>query len=73
MTQLNDLASRLLRVEQRLIAYRKLHAEELTELQQLLDECKYTLVTSLLPQKSDPFFQDAPTLKEEWSGDKQLK
>jgi len=69
MTQLNDLASRLLRIEQRLIAYQKLHAEELTELQQILDECKYTLVASLLPQESDPLFQDVLTIKEEWSGD----
>lgn len=73
MTQLNDLAGRLLRIEQRLIAYQKLHTEELTELQQILDECKCTLVASLLPQESGPFFQNVPTIKEEWSDDEQLK
>ena len=73
MTQRNDLASRLLQIEQRLLAYQKLHAEELIELQQILDQCKCSLVASLLPFESDPLFQDVPTSKEERLGDKPLK
>ncbi|HET7010445.1 MAG TPA: hypothetical protein VFI11_06690 [Anaerolineales bacterium] len=35
-----DLASRLLRFEQQLQAYQKLHADELAELWRSLNECK---------------------------------
>lgn len=53
MTELNDLASRLLRFEQQLTAYQKLHTDELAELWQLLDECKCALIAALPPQGSD--------------------
>jgi len=47
MTQLKDLACRLLRVEQQLIAYQKLHTDELAELWQTLNECKQTIAATL--------------------------
>lgn len=55
MTQLNDLASRLLRFEQQLAAYQKLHADEMAELWRVLDECKRVLVTALPPQKEQTY------------------
>lgn len=59
MTQLNDLASRLLKFEQQLIAYQKLHTDELAELWRVLDECKHTLVTALPPPRPDKYFYGA--------------
>lgn len=47
MTQLKDLACRLLRVEQQLIAYQKLHTDELAELWQTLDKCKQAIAATL--------------------------
>lgn len=47
MTQLKDLACRLLRVEQQLIAYQKLHTDELAELWQTLNECKQAIAATL--------------------------
>ena len=43
MTQPSDLASQLLRFEQRLKAYQQLHEDELAELWQVLNECKRTI------------------------------
>ena len=40
MLQPDDIASRLLRFEQQLQAYQKLHADELAELWRTLNECK---------------------------------
>ena len=40
MLQPADIASRLLRFEQQLQAYQKLHTDELAELWQTLNECK---------------------------------
>lgn len=59
MTELNDLASRLLRFEQQLTASQKLCADELAELWQLLDECKCALIAALPPQDSDGHFKDS--------------
>jgi hypothetical protein len=59
MTQLNDLAGRLLRFEQQLTAYQKLHTDELAELWQMLNTCKRTLITVLPPQTSDKYFSDS--------------
>ena len=59
MTQLNDLAGRLLRFEQQLTAYQKLHTDELAELWQVLNTCKRALVTVLPPQTSDKYFSDS--------------
>lgn len=61
MTQLNDLAGRLLRFEQQLTAYQKLHGDELAELWQMLNTCKRALVTVLPPQTSDKYFSDSLT------------
>ena len=57
MTELNDLASRLLRFEQQLTAYQKLHTDELAELWQILDECKYALIAALPPPEPDGTFK----------------
>ncbi len=43
MTQVADLASRLLRFEQQLQAYQKLHTDELAELWRTLNECKQAI------------------------------
>lgn len=59
MTQLNDLAGRLLRFEQQLTAYQKLHTDELAELWQMLNTCKRALVTVLPPQTSDKYSSDS--------------
>jgi len=40
MAHVLDVAGQVLRFEQRLEAYQKLHADELTELWQVLNECK---------------------------------
>jgi hypothetical protein len=45
-----DLAARLLRFEQQLQAYQKLHGDELAELWRALDECKRELTEALPPQ-----------------------
>jgi hypothetical protein len=42
-----DLAARLLRLEQQLQAYRKLHSEELAELWRALDEYKRDFAAAL--------------------------
>lgn len=47
-----DLAARLLRFEQQLHAYQKLHREELAELWRVLDACKRELTASL-PDEAD--------------------
>jgi hypothetical protein len=44
MGHILDVAGQVLRFEQRLEAYQKLHAEELTELWQVLNECKRAIV-----------------------------
>jgi hypothetical protein len=41
--QPDDIASRLLRFEQHLQAYQKLHADELAELWQTLNKCKQAI------------------------------
>ena len=43
MNQIADLASRVLRFEQQLQAYQKLHADELAELWRTLNECKQAI------------------------------
>jgi hypothetical protein len=47
MTQPVDIAARLLRLEQKLLAYQQLHTDELAELWQALNECKREIVVSL--------------------------
>jgi diadenosine tetraphosphate (Ap4A) HIT family hydrolase len=42
-----DLATRLLRFEQQLQAYQKLHGDELAELWRALNECKRDLTATL--------------------------
>jgi len=59
MTQFNNLASRLLKFEQQLAAYQKLHADELAELWRVLDECKCALVAELPPQESNQYLKDS--------------
>jgi len=44
-TPADDLACRLLKFEQQLKAYEKLHATELTELWQTLNDCKEAVAT----------------------------
>jgi len=58
MTQLNELASRLLRLEQQLTAYQKLHADELAEMWRILNECKRALVIGVPPQGPEGYFKD---------------
>jgi hypothetical protein len=43
MAQPGDLAFHVLKLEQQLEAYQKLHAEEIGELRRMLDECKRAL------------------------------
>ncbi len=43
MAQPEELARRLYKIEQQLKAYQKLHAEELTELWQTLNDCKQAI------------------------------
>ena len=71
MTQLNDLASRLLRFEQQLTAYQKLHEDELAELWRVLNECKYALVATLPPQKADQYLNVSPVMSRELRGKKE--
>ena len=40
-----ELINHLYRIEQRIIAYQQLHAEELAELWKALNECKEAIVT----------------------------
>ena len=68
MTQFNDLASRLLRFEQQLTAYQKLHEDELTELWQVLNECKCALVAALPPQDADQYLKVSPVMSRELQG-----
>lgn len=65
MTQLNNLASRLLKFEQQLAAYQKLHTEELAELWRVLDECKCGLVAALPPQETNQYLKDPLVASEE--------
>ena len=44
MIQPANLAGRLLKLEQQLKAYQKLHEDELAELWRVLNECKQTVV-----------------------------
>ncbi len=48
------LASRLLTVEQKIEAYQKLHADELAELCQELNECKRQIAVALSAQAPGP-------------------
>jgi hypothetical protein len=57
MTQPADLAYQVLRLEQQLEAYQKLHAEELGELRQALNACKRQLADLANGPPLDP----APT------------
>ncbi len=43
MTQENEVACQLLKLEQQLRAYQKLHTGELAELWQTLDKCKQAI------------------------------
>lgn len=54
-----DLASRLLRFEQQLQAYQKLHADELAELWRSLNECKQALAALYEDRANDPVSTDA--------------
>ncbi|HEX9899343.1 MAG TPA: hypothetical protein VGC81_08945 [Candidatus Methylomirabilis sp.] len=49
-----SLASRLLKVEQKIEAYQELHADELAELWQELNECKRQIVVGVSDQASGP-------------------
>ena len=53
MIQLADLAGRLLRFEQQLAAYQKLHTDEMAELWQTLNECKREIVAALPSEDHD--------------------
>ena len=53
MVQLEHLASRLLRFEQQLAAYQKLHTDELAELWRVLNECKREIAAALSNQGLD--------------------
>ena len=65
MTQFNNLASRLLKFEQQLAAYQKLHADELAERWRVLDECKCALVAALPSQESNQYLKDSLAVTEE--------
>lgn len=52
MTEVIDLASRIVKVEQQLQAYEKLHGDELAELWHSLNECKRDLARSLSDSRS---------------------
>ncbi len=75
MTQVDDLACQLLKFEQELKAYEKLHATELAELWQALNDCKETvaaIVSSNEPTSSDEVNnseEDAHSLASVGSGD----
>ncbi len=51
--QADNIACRLLKFEQQLKAYEKLHAGELTELWQSLNECKQTIASIIALEESD--------------------
>lgn len=68
MTQLNDLAHRLLRFEQQLTAYQKLHTDELAELWRVLNECKCALVTTLPPHLPDKYLNGSMVANTEMKG-----
>ncbi len=57
MTQPEELARRLYKIEQQLRAYQKLHAEEFEELWQTLNDCKQAIndvaVLPETPQSGD--------------------
>jgi hypothetical protein len=55
--ELAYLAARLLRFEQRLEAYQRLHANELAELWRGLNECKRQIVDTLSEQESEPIHE----------------
>lgn len=55
MVQLNDLAGRLLRYELQLEAYQKLHADEIAELWQALNECKREIAAALPDKRPNGF------------------
>jgi len=49
-----DIASRLLRFEQQLQAYQKLHEDELAELWRVLNECKQSVAALSDKQANGP-------------------
>ena len=51
--QLNDIAGRLLQIEQQLMAYQKLHTDELAELWQTLNQCKREIATVMTELRID--------------------
>ena len=55
-----DIACRLLRFEQQLKAYEKLHADELAELWRTLNECKQLI--AVLSQPAETGYSSIPTL-----------
>ncbi len=67
MTQENDVACVLLRLEQQLRAYEKLHSGELAELWRTLDECKQEIAQLELrkEQKQSTRICALPTLTDE--------
>lgn len=48
-----ELARRLLKVEQQLLAYEKLHADELDELWRMLNDCKRRVTGMVRDPESD--------------------
>ena len=69
MLQPADIASRLLRFEQQLQAYQKLHTDELSELWQALNECKQAVAalceeSANGPVKAVSAEPDQPNLEE---------
>jgi hypothetical protein len=54
MPQQEELACRILKLEQQLKAYEKLHAEEFAELWKALNDCKQGITALVAPQESDP-------------------
>ena len=53
LTQADDLACRLLKFEQQLLSYEKLHSTELAELWQTLNDCKQMIAAFIPPNGSD--------------------
>ena len=59
MLQPADIAGRLLRFEQQLQAYQKLHTDELAELWQALNECKQAVAALCEEQATRPVSAEA--------------
>ncbi len=64
MTQPEELARRLLKVEQQLKAYQKLHAEEFEELWQTLNDCKQAIADGVSSPET-PCSEDECRIKPE--------